>query len=579
MYEEKIKELENSKFLHFYSEEVKGLKFKLSWKKLPEGGVGTHSFTEPSEEIIKSYILPFRFFIQKNEKCSIRHLGEQIIPKLENDFSEQTNEFKKIRDAINSFLNSSPGLKLKFQWSSEQLEFQSNNDIKNCFIYGHYAHAEEKNNQKRWYDLIHRNINEGFNSISRSLFRFEAITIILQLTEFFVGISKLFKIILDKVIDYYLKEGKKARTENNLDKGLRLYKNVLYIAEKLGKKEIRSDLYKKISEIYGVLGDTKLSGAYLDKYKEILFSVQHLPENFKDNMYYAEYFSVSDEYREIIEKILQKPYNFSDFPIVVIPIERIFDAKKFEKMIYQRNFQVAQKNERIRLIYDQYMSENHFTPQKFEFSLNKGYICKFPFIDDSGILIITNSKELFAEHFSIWIELRNLLQKFPMFYVKLMRLIHYLINIEMDNTIEINKIETLIKLDSDKEVFELKNPSAINFQFQGFRNIIMTIIKISTYPRIKKYIKIKELMENLRINGIEPHINKECKGQELFSICLNIILYTSCLGDEKYLNYPYLKDLNNLLKICNLIKGKSLNEEFFIQFIQFCYNYIISLVS
>jgi len=354
LYEEKVKELEKSKFFHFYFEEVKGINYTQSWKKLAEGGVLTHSFPEPLEEIIKAYILPFRFFIQKKEKCSIRYLGEKIIPKLENDFSEQTIEFKKIREAINSFLNAPPGLKLKFQWGSEQLEFKSNNDIKNCFIYGHYAHAEEKNNQKRWYDLIHRNVNEGFNSISRDLFRFEAISIILQLTTFFLGISKLIKIILDKVIDYYLEEGKKTAKNNNLDKGLKYYKNVLYITEKLGKKQIRSEMYKKISEIYGVLGDTKLSEAYLGKYKEILFSVKYLPENFKDNVYYAEYFSISDEYREMIENILQKPYSFSDFPIVVIPIERIFDAKKFEKIIYQRNFQVAQNNDRIRLIYDQY---------------------------------------------------------------------------------------------------------------------------------------------------------------------------------------------------------------------------------
>ena len=360
---------------------------------------------------------------------------------------------------------------------------------------------------------------------------------------------------------------------------MNFFKNVLYITEKLGKNEIRSEVSKMISEIYDVLGDTKLSEAYLGKYKEILFSVKNLPEDFKDNVYYAEYFSLSDDYREMIEQVIQKPYIFSDFPVIVIPIERIFDAKKFENIIYQKNFRVAQNNDKIRFIYDHYISENQFIPQKFEFSLNEGYIFKFPFIDDSGILIITNSKNLFAEHFSMWIELRNLLQKFPMFYVKLMRLIHYLINIEMRNALEIDEIETLVKFNSDKEVFELKNPSYINLQFQGIRNIIMTILKISTYPRIKKYIKIKESMENLRIKGLEPHISKECRGQKLFSICLNIVLYTFCSGDEKYLNYPYLKGLHNLLEICNLIKGKSLNEEFFIQFIQFCYNYIKTLIS
>ena len=549
---------------------MKGVKFTLSWKKIPGGGVGSHSFTEPSEEIIKAYILPFRFFLQKRERCSIRYLAKNIIPELENDFSEQTTGFKQIREVVNSFLNSPPGFKLKFQWGSEHLEFQSNNDIKNCFIYGHYAHAEEKNNQKRWYDLIHRSSNEG-----RDLFRFEAISIILQLTHFFLAISKLIKIILDKIIDYDLEEGKNAVKENDLEKGMKFFKNVIYIAEKLGKTEICSEMYKQISDIYSNIGDAKLSEAYLGKYKEILYSVEHLPEDFKENAYYAEYFSISDEYREIIEKILQKPYNFSEFPIIVIPIERIFDAKKFEKIIFQKNFQVAQNNDRIRLIYDQYIYENQFIPQKFEFSLNEGYICKFPFIDDLGILIITNSKELFAEHLSMWVELKSLLHKFPMYYIKLMRLIHYLINIEIGSDLEKDEIETLVKFNSDKEVFELKNPSAINCQSQGIRNIILTIIKISTYPRIRDYIKIEELMEKLRIKGLEPHINKECKGQELFSICLNIILYTFSSGDDKYLNYPYLENLNKLLEICKLIEGKSLNEEFFIQFIRFCYNYIL----
>ena len=214
-------------------EEVSGfLKFmaKFMSKIAPKLKIKTHldpKSLSHDPEVIKAYILPFRFFIQKNEKCSIRHLGEKIIPNLENDFSEQSTEFKKIRDAINSSLNSPPGLKLKFQWGSEQLEFQSNNDIKNCFIYGHYAHAEEKNNQKRWYDLIHRNTNEG-----RDLFRFEAISIILQLTKFFLAISKLIKIILDKIINYDLEEGKKAVKENDLERGLRFYKKMLYISPK-----------------------------------------------------------------------------------------------------------------------------------------------------------------------------------------------------------------------------------------------------------------------------------------------------------------------------------------------------------
>ncbi|MFX1501710.1 MAG: hypothetical protein ACFFDH_12160, partial [Promethearchaeota archaeon] len=358
-------ELENSKFFNFYFKEVKGINFKQSWKKLPEGGVMSHNFPETSEEILSAYILPFRFFIQKNEKCSIRYLGEKIIPQLECDFYEQVVEFKKIRRVINSFLDSPPGIRLKFKWGSEQLEFQTNNDIKNCFIYGHYAHAEDKYNQKRWYDLIHRNGNEGFNSNSRDLFRFEAISIILQLTSFFLYISKLIKIILDKIVNYNLEEGKKAIEDNNLDKALKFYNNVLYVNEKRGENKIRSEIYKKISEIYKTLGNNKLSQAYLDRFKEILFSVRYLPEDFKNNEFYAQYFSLSDLQLEIIELIFQKPYVFSDFPIIVIPIERIFDAKKFEKIIYQRNFQVAQKDDKIRFTYDQYINENQIIPQKF----------------------------------------------------------------------------------------------------------------------------------------------------------------------------------------------------------------------
>lgn len=175
LFEEKIEELRSSKFFHFYFEEIKGINYNISWKKIPGGGVLGSSFPEPPEETIKAYLLPLRFFIQERERCSIRNLGNKIIPKIENDFSEQTTEFKQIREAINSFLDSPPGIKLKFQWGSEQLEFKSNRDINNCFIYGHYAHAEENNNQKRWYDLIHTNADEG-----NSLFRFEAISIILH---------------------------------------------------------------------------------------------------------------------------------------------------------------------------------------------------------------------------------------------------------------------------------------------------------------------------------------------------------------------------------------------------------------
>ena len=159
-----------------------------------------------------------------------------------------------------------------------------------------------------------------------------------HLNHFLLAISKLIKIILDKIIDYDLEEGKKTVKENDLERGLRFYKNVIYIAEKLGKTEICSEMCKKISDIYDNLGDTKLSESYLGKYKEILYSVKHLPENFKDNAYYAEYFSISDEYCNIIQNILQKPYSFSDLPIIIIPIERIFDARKFEKIIFQRNF-------------------------------------------------------------------------------------------------------------------------------------------------------------------------------------------------------------------------------------------------
>ncbi|MBD3213325.1 MAG: hypothetical protein GF311_12015 [Candidatus Lokiarchaeota archaeon] len=338
-------------------------------------------------------------------------------------------------------------------------------------------------------------------------------------------------------------------------------------------------MYKKISDIYNDLGDIKLSEAYLGRFKDFLYSVKDIPEEFNENIYYVEYFTPSDEYREIIEKIIQKSYNFSEFPVIVLPIERIFDARKFEKLIYQKNFQVAQNNDKIRLVYDQYLNDNIFSPQQFEFSINEGYICKFPFIDDSGILFITNSKELFAEHFSMWIELRNLLHKFPMYYIKLMRLIHYLINIEIGNDFEKDGIEALINFNSDKERFELKDPLAINCQNQGIRNIIMTIIKIATYPRINNYIKLDVMMENLSEKGLEPVIHKERKGQALFSICLNIVLYIFCTGDNKYSNYPYLDGFDELLEICKLIEGKGLNEEFFIKFIQFCYNYIKTFIK
>ena len=61
LFVEKMEELKSSQFLDFYFKKPQQIHLKQEVKKIENNWIGRISLTEPNEEVIKAYILPFRF--------------------------------------------------------------------------------------------------------------------------------------------------------------------------------------------------------------------------------------------------------------------------------------------------------------------------------------------------------------------------------------------------------------------------------------------------------------------------------------------------------------------------------------
>ncbi|MCF8241718.1 MAG: hypothetical protein K9J16_10060 [Melioribacteraceae bacterium] len=92
----------------------------------------------PDDESIRSFALTFRFFIQDNERCSIRNISdiyrESIIPQL------IRIEFQKHYTEIQSFLKTESLLKV----NKKRIDYKS---ILEIFFYGNLAHANKVKKQ------------------------------------------------------------------------------------------------------------------------------------------------------------------------------------------------------------------------------------------------------------------------------------------------------------------------------------------------------------------------------------------------------------------------------------------------
>lgn len=97
----------------------------------------TSSRKGPNEEAIDAFVLTFRYFIQDNEKSSLRNLSKyyEIAPIDE----ESKKQFKKIRKKINDFLDKPADIVFKF--NNKKL---TRREILDTFIYGGLSHSNDK---------------------------------------------------------------------------------------------------------------------------------------------------------------------------------------------------------------------------------------------------------------------------------------------------------------------------------------------------------------------------------------------------------------------------------------------------
>lgn len=98
----------------------------------------------PGEEAIDAFVLTFRFFIQDNEKISLRNLAKFYeSPQIEINLGK---EFAIVRRRVNDFLDGPADILFKFE--NEKL---SRRKIMETFIYGGLSHANEE--KKTMYDV------------------------------------------------------------------------------------------------------------------------------------------------------------------------------------------------------------------------------------------------------------------------------------------------------------------------------------------------------------------------------------------------------------------------------------------
>lgn len=180
LFNEKTDDLKRSRYLKSVIENNTGFSLVFENK-----GSTTVTVRSPDDDAIKAFVLTFRFFIQDNERCSIRNIAKIYdgldIPE------EMKSDFKSNRDGINTFLENHSMLKL----NNENVSLGKILDV---FFYGGLAHANE--GKKKLYDSWMRDI------IIKGIFISEFHTILGTMFCFILFVQNL----NEKVIEFINKE-------------------------------------------------------------------------------------------------------------------------------------------------------------------------------------------------------------------------------------------------------------------------------------------------------------------------------------------------------------------------------------
>jgi hypothetical protein len=133
LFNEKVKELLELSFIK--ASLYPNVGFSLKGKLRDDGKYQIETESKgPSDEAIKAFILTFRFFIQDNEKISLRNIAELYAAS--NIDPVQNKYFNSIRDTINNMLDLPNLININIDGDTP-----TNRKIMDVYVYGGLAHA------------------------------------------------------------------------------------------------------------------------------------------------------------------------------------------------------------------------------------------------------------------------------------------------------------------------------------------------------------------------------------------------------------------------------------------------------
>lgn len=141
LFNEKVDRLKENSFVKHVISQKTG--FTISWEKEKDLMIEKKF---PEKESIEAFVLTLRYFIQDNEKISLRNIAK-IYDKLPNG-NQKKGLFKDALKNLNDFLDT-PDKQLNIKENEKEW---SKREIFDVIIYGELAHANEKKRQiyKRW---------------------------------------------------------------------------------------------------------------------------------------------------------------------------------------------------------------------------------------------------------------------------------------------------------------------------------------------------------------------------------------------------------------------------------------------
>jgi len=278
---------------------------------------------------------------------------------------------------------------------------------------------------------------------------------------------------------------------------------------------------------------------------------------------------LSDSYKKHIINIFGK----LDGNHIVLSIEQLDTTEQFKDLTGIKCFELRTCNNKNHLYFERLIGKDKekglllFRDELHPINLDD-YCFFFPFLDGTGLMVITNSPMLFCEVYNKWIELNR-----PKMFRYLMILSIYL---EVLTSIEkkgfvTNEIAKKLLLIKKAKKISMETTSQQPFKMGD--KFFKMITDISVYPRLKHHFNTNKKIQALS-NSVLPYIENNYKGQAWFSFSLTIILYTFLSEDEKLINQVESEDLYKLRNICNLIKGRNLSNKFFNMLFTFCEIYV-----